>query len=852
MSVSFFAIALPLLLTSYFYTVRSFDRLECEYTSRYASLFRSELSRKLVDLEARAGHLGEKKVPGLILEGGRKNIDLSLTPEIFNQLHANLFLLFDDQGRAVYEQGFDLANHKKIPLSPGALEQLQAGRVFETAYNAVDPVTGLLALPEGQMIFAAHPVWSGDRKQRPLGVVVLGSLVDAGMPKMGSPMELGHELVLTPLLALDPAHQAILRRLVWGDSIEVSALSPDALAAHGLIRNREGRAVFLLELRVKRDIYRFGRRSTAVSMVWLSVIWLCGAALVWFLLRIFITSPLARLSGRVAEIARQGDFSLRIAPASDDEFGALSRDINKLLEAVEQARRRQSESEGRFKTAFDNSGVGVALVDLDGKLQDVNANCAAMLGFSVAEMIGMNHLELTHPDDLDIFQKLRQNILAGEEDHYWFEKRYKCKDGRFIWCMLSVSLQRDEQGRPMRSILHIQNIDERKRSEEEARRLGTRLDNLRRLESLGTLAGGIAHDFNNLLMGIMGNAVLARQVMNGESLIGGYLKNIEKCASDGADLTRQLLGFARQGQYEVKPINLNEIVNESVKMVGRTRKDVVFECALEPELWIVQADPGQMKQVLVNLYVNAVQAMPEGGRLTVSTGNIAFNREHLPPHGLPFGQYIELTVADTGVGMDKATMARIFEPFFTTKGMGRGTGLGLASVYGIVKNHRGAVDVFSEPGRGARFVIYLPAGQSVGLPMVQVQESVVTGRENVLIVDDEPCVAQVASEMVAMLGYNVMTAGDGWQAVDLFRRNGASLVLLDMIMPGVSGGEIFDRLRKIDPEVKVLLASGYSLDDQARRIMERGCSGFIQKPFDLKRLSHKIREVLDGPVSPLQ
>jgi two-component system cell cycle sensor histidine kinase/response regulator CckA len=282
-------------------------------------------------------------------------------------------------------------------------------------------------------------------------------------------------------------------------------------------------------------------------------------------------------------------------------------------------------------------------------------------------------------------------------------------------------------------------------------------------------------------------------------------------------------------------------------MFGRTRKEIKIREKFEEDLWSVDIDRGQIEQVLLNIYVNAWQAMPDGGDLIIQTENIIINENYSKPYHMRPGKYIKISVTDTGVGMDKALQLRIFDPFFTTKEMGRGTGLGLASAYGIVKNHSGYIDVYSEKGRGTTLEIYLPASDKEVVKKEKLPEEVLGGTETILFIDDEYVVIDVGQQMLKTLGYTVFQARSGKEAIEVYRKNQnrVDMVILDMIMPEMSGGETYDRLKEINPDIKVLLSSGYSVEGQATDILERGCNGFIQKPFNTSVLSKKIREILD-------
>lgn len=390
---------------------------------------------------------------------------------------------------------------------------------------------------------------------------------------------------------------------------------------------------------------------------------------------------------------------------------------------------------------------------------------------------------------------------------------------------------------------------QQEREERERKRLQSQLLQVQKLEAIGTLAGGVAHDFNNILMAIQGRVSLLLLQGGDESAFGEDLRAIEGLVSRGADLTRQLLGFARGGKHEVRVTDLNELVIENSEIFGRTKKEVTIHRRLAEGLWTVEVDRGQIEQVFLNLYVNAWQAMPGGGELYLETENVVLDESYVKPFKVTPGKYVKVTVTDTGVGMDEQTRQRIFEPFFTTRELGQGTGLGLATAYGIVKNHQGIINVYSEPGHGTTFTMYLPAaGSGVGAAE-ETKEEIVRGEGMILLVDDEEMIREVGGRILEALGYRVLVAASGAEALEIYRERSGEidLVILDMIMPGMLGGEAFDRLRRINPTVKVLLSSGYSMNGEARGILERGGAGFLQKPLDARALSRKVREILDRP-----
>jgi signal transduction histidine kinase/ActR/RegA family two-component response regulator len=378
--------------------------------------------------------------------------------------------------------------------------------------------------------------------------------------------------------------------------------------------------------------------------------------------------------------------------------------------------------------------------------------------------------------------------------------------------------------------------------------LEQRFQEAQRMESIGTLAGGIAHDFNNLLMGIQGNVSLIYLDVDDNPSLEEKLKSIEECVESGSRLTKQLLGFARGGKYVVKPVEMNKILQSSADMFGRTRKLIKIEGDYEENLWTVVADGNQIEQVLVNLYLNAWQAMQGSGEIFLKSQNVTLSSCFVKPYDVQPGRYVKISVRDTGIGMDEATQKRIFEPFFTTHEPGRGTGLGLASAFGIIKNHNGIINVESKLGSGSTFHIYLPASDEEPEVETAHAEAITSGEETILMVDDEAYILDVGQLMLQGLGYSVFAAGDGESAVEIFaeRKNQIDLVILDLVMPHMGGDVVYEKIMQIRPDVKVLFASGHYVDEQAQALMKSGASDFLQKPFNIRQLSARIRQILDS------
>ena len=523
----------------------------------------------------------------------------------------------------------------------------------------------------------------------------------------------------------------------------------------------------------------------------------------------------------------------------EEQLRACRAELEVLRETRRQAAESQRESEEQYRLLVENAGDGIFIAQ-EGRILFVNRRALQMAGYEhPQEVLGRSIMDFIHPEDRSRVADRHMRRQRGEQVPSTYPLRMKCRDGTTFWTQLNA-VAIDWKGRPA-SLSFIRDITEQKQLEEQ-------LAAAERMRSIGTLAGGIAHDFNNILMGIQGNVSLLLLSLEPASPLRARLEDIERCVESGAELSARILGFAQGGQYNLVPTDLNGLVRASLQMFSRTRKEIEVHATCAGDLATVEIDRAQIEQVLLNLYVNAWQAMPGGGELYVETRNARLDDAQTAAGGITPGSYVQVAVRDTGCGIDPAVLERIFEPFFTTKDRGRGTGLGLASAYGIVRHHGGSISVESVPGRGSTFTITLPA---TGKPVVApspLPEPAVQGAGVVLLVDDEPMILSVGRDLLEHLGYEVLVAENGERAVDLYRANRGRIdaVVLDMVMPGLSGGETFDRLRGIDPKIGVLLSSGYSIDSQASEILARGCDDFIQKPYDLPGLSRKLRTITSG------
>jgi len=550
---------------------------------------------------------------------------------------------------------------------------------------------------------------------------------------------------------------------------------------------------------------------------------------------------------------RRGAYDYLRKPFEHDELlKTVQNALNqKILELEKKAvKGLLDQTELRYFYLVHNSPDIIYMLDNSGRFTFISDAAQRLLRLNNEALIGKHFSTILHEKDQERAQWHFNERRTGSRATSGIELRFKiAKNGgkvdsfneKFLHVELKATGMYDQT---FKKYIGTQGVA---RDISDRKILQDQFHQSQKMEAVGTLAGGIAHDFNNILMGIQGQASL--MLLNTEPSHQHYkhIKKIEHFIQSASDLTNQLLGYAKGGKYNIRTSDLNQIIESSAKMFWRTKKEIKVFTKYQKDIWSVEVDRGQIEQVLLNLYINAWQAMTRGGNLYIESKNVMINDSFAKLYKTSPGKYVKLSVKDTGIGMDKKIQERIFDPFFTTKEMGRGTGLGLASAYSIIQNHNGIINVDSKKDIGTTFNIYLPASDKIIQPDIKTPKHLSRGTETILLVDDEDIITDAMVELLGQIGYKVFWARSGREAISIYKnyKDNIQLVILDIIMPDILGGETFDRLRDINPQIKVLLSSGYSLDGVAAEIMDRGCNGFLQKPFNIKELSVKIREILD-------
>lgn len=491
------------------------------------------------------------------------------------------------------------------------------------------------------------------------------------------------------------------------------------------------------------------------------------------------------------------------------------------------------------------------LLSQEGNILTVNKAIIDSLKYEQKELEGKSINTLFKAESLT--PNLLERIINGENIKN-ADAVFQTKNGEEIQIIFSSSPLKDEEGNIAGIVFIARDITELKHAEEEKEKLQAQLLRSEKMAAIGQLAGGIAHDFNNILFIIQGNTELLKFKFSSQQEEYRVLESIERSSRRGAELTKELLSFARRTPAMKKLVNLNSIIKEVSELLKRTiEKMIVIDLHLNPDLWMVEADSSQMYQVILNICINAKEAiMPNTtGKLIIETQAKEFHADDIQNYpDAHAGKYIVVMISDTGKGMDQETMKRVFEPFFTTKEVGKGVGLGLAVAYGIIKEHKGFINVYSEKGKGSCFKIYLPAIESEQKAEIKQEskdkEILVTGKETIMVVDDEPTVRELAKSILERFGYQVIQAQNGNEALQQYQsqKEKIDMVILDLIMPGLSGVETLKELRKTNPAVKVLIASGYSSNGTTKDVVNIGISGFITKPFTIKELLQEVQNIL--------
>ena len=566
-------------------------------------------------------------------------------------------------------------------------------------------------------------------------------------------------------------------------------------------------------------------------------------------IRDVISEPISELATISQEISKNQDYSLRALKRGTDEVGHLVDTFNTMLEQISQRNNELRESEQRFRALVDQAADSFFLHDMNGRIIDANQRVCDTLGYTREELLSMTVEDIdTEADNAAYKEQYWKKMTPGSP--VTFEGLHLRKDGTSFPVEIRAGLMKIGNQQVILSL--ARDLSERIKAEKDKRQLETQLQQAQKMESIGTLAAGIAHDFNNILSPIYGYVELAQLKVRDNPELSEYLNEVRSAAHRAKELVKQILTFSRQDSEKFSPVDVHVIIKEALKLLRASIPTTIeIRQQIDPKCGYVMANPTQIHQVLMNLCTNAYHAMRETGGflgvtlkpVEISSGDFVKNINLRP------GSYLLLEVSDTGSGMDKETMSRIFEPYFTTKAQGEGTGMGLSVVHGIVKSHGGNVTVYSEPGIGTTFHVYLPLMERAESAEEQPPAgSMPTGSERIMLVDDEISVAKVEKDMLENLGYNVTSFTSPYQALEHFREQPEAydLVITDMTMPKITGDKLATEIMTIRPDIPVILCTGFSELINKEDALKIGIRKFITKPIIIRNFAQTLREVLDG------
>jgi len=826
--------------------MRGFAILEEDFASRDIERASSALANELSTLDQTTSEYGSWDLTYDYARGLHPDyVKTEFPASTFQQLKISFVVILDAHGRKLFCKGFDLTHGGEARVPAGLDDHLQPGSLLLSLKDPQSRVSGILDLPGGPALVDSRPILLSDASGPIAGTMIMGRLLDAA--------EIRHlgDLTLMPVeaqtlssTALSPDFLAAAAAISKGAPNFIRPLDSQSLAAYHQLNDIYGRPALIIRVLLPRTIYEQGHTSLVQFLLLLIAAGFVFGAVTLYLLERVVISRIANLTENITQIGASGDLSARLDVPGHDELAFLGVAINGMLEDLEKSQIERHEGRARLSVMVERMPAVLWTTDKDLRYTSSMGAGLDSLGVKSGGLTGKTLVEYFQTDDPQHPSiAAHWRALAGESLTYELHWQKRVFESH-------VRPLRGTDGEIIGVIGVALDITDRKQ-------LADQLRQSQKLQAVGELAGGVAHDFNNLLMVVKGHAEMLADRLPGASSdrknpARQNVEQIQQAAERAAGLTRQLLAFSRMQVLQPRVLDLNEVVAGMIKMVSRVigaNIELMFLPAIN--LGRVKADPSQIEQVALNLVVNARDAMPDGGRLTIETSNVHLDPDYATQHAVVDpGPYVMLTVSDTGCGMDAATQARIFEPFFTTKSQGRGTGLGLATVYGVVKQSGGYVWVYSEVGHGTTFKVYLPMVQAPAEKTAPEKPASghEPGTETILFVEDEQSVRELVSEYLKVCGYKVLEAADGMQALELAAAHSGKIQLLitDVVMPRVSGRELAARLAATRPDLKVLYISGYTDDSVFRHGVLQGGMAFLQKPFNLKSLATKIREVLEG------
>lgn len=774
---------------------------------------------------------------------GRNNryAEENLAPAAIANIQVNFLLFFNLRGNLVFSRCVNLATGDSIGLPVSLETAIQKAGLTTPAEK---PVSGIVASDSLVAMVAAVPILHSDFSGPAAGVLIAGRFIDSALEQQvfkatNLPVELDNINI-----GNGSDHKT--------DDCSISIISVDTLTISGVLADIAGNPALCIKLSTHRDIFKHGRFAIRNTVLLLLVVSSFFVLLIILILEHNVLRILQIISKRLRELTKRADSSLRMPNLGNDEFGKLTYDINGLLASLEQSNFQLVQSKQEYRDLFNEMLTGFVVFEYlhdelgsptDLKLIEANPAFERIMGVQKNVVVGKKLTEIIPDIEPIWYERPGRVAVTGTSDH-------------FEGYMASINKHLEVQAfSPKFGIVAqtFSDVTDRKNAELEKEKMQVQLLHAQKMEAIGTMAGGIAHDFNNLLCAIQGYAEMLSEESGLSPLMSKGLTTINSAATKGATLVKQLLAFGKKAATHPQMINLNELVEQIVSLLQRTIPSTIkIEMRLTQNIDIITADPGQIEQVLMNLAINSRDAMPNGGTLVIETRNCILDEAFVATHsGTRIGSHILLSVSDTGTGILPDQIKHIFEPFFTTKDVGKGTGLGLATVFGIIKNHNGYIECQSEYGIGTLFSIYLPSmpGEAIVPGENNLAETTVisSANEKILVIDDDEDARSFISELLNSRGYSVVTASNGREGIEKYQlENGKiDLVILDMIMPVMGGPQCAEGLTKINAAVKIIIASGYSQSQDLKTILDHPNRAFIGKPFATKNILSVVRNILD-------
>jgi PAS domain S-box-containing protein len=828
--------------------LRGFSRLEDDFAAENLGRATSALSNEVDTLQHTADQFADSDQTYEYLSGVNPDaVRAEFPARIFEQMRVNFVVVLDRSGRKVFSRGFNVVSMSYAALPAELGQHLAGGSALLGGTGDTGDVTGIVMLDSGPVLIDSSAILTSNSDGPAAGRLIMGRLLDADETvRLAGMTHLPIQIERVDSARLPRDFRDAAAAITNEKPTLIRPDAPDSLAAYQELHDIYGKPVAILRVVLPRKIYGQGRTSLLQFLLLLLAAGAAFGSLTLYLLERFVISRVGQLSDDITQIGASGDLGRRLRVSGHDELANLGDTINGMLEDLERVQIERQHERARLAVMVER--MPAVLWTADAQLQISSAMGAGLeaLGFHPREAVGLSVKDFFSTQDNEAPPiAAHRKALEGQAVAYevnWKDRKFESH----------VQPLRDAEGAIQGVVGVALDVTERER-------LTDQLRQSQKMQAVGELAGGVAHDFNNLLMVVKGHAQILLDRIPDSSPLRLSAEQVEKAADRAATLTRQLLAFSRKQVLQPRVLDMNDAVAGMIKMFSRVIGENI-EMAFIPggKLGRVKADPGQIEQVLLNLVVNARDAMPNGGRLTIETSNVELDSGYAATHtSVEPGEYVMLTVTDTGCGMDAATQARIFEPFFTTKGPGKGTGLGLATVYGVVKQSGGYIYVYSEVNRGTTFKIYLPqVNAELDKLSSDLQERRnVRGSETILFVEDEQSVRELVRDYLVAGGYCLLEASDGTQAVKVAAAHPGPIHMLitDVVMPHLSGPELATTLSAERPNMKVLFISGYTDDTVFRHGVLEGGVAFLQKPFNLRALSQKIRDVLSNePAAPTE